>query len=69
MNLNVVQPGKTFNCNQCGSYCTHIRGMMLQEDKEFMQEMAYGKIPLVQLIPMEKMPFPLFDWEAKRFKE
>ena len=69
MKLNVIQPGKTFQCNQCGSCCSHIRGMMPREDKEFIEKMAYGKLPLVQLIPIEKMSFPLWDWEARRFKE
>ena len=69
MNLNVIQPEKTFNCNQCGTCCSHIRGMMPREDKEFMEKMAYGKLPLVQLTPMDKMSFPLWDWEAKRFKK
>ena len=69
MKLNVIQPSKTFSCNQCGSCCSHIRGMMPKEDKEFIEKMAYGKLPLVQLIPIEKMSFPLWDWEAKRFME
>lgn len=42
---------------------------MPQEDKEFMEKMAYGKLPLVQLVPVEKMSFPLWDWEAQRFKK
>jgi len=64
-----MESNNIFKCVQCGKCCAHIRGMMPQEDKKFMQEMAYGKLPLVQLIPVEKMSFPLFDWEAKRFKE
>ena len=47
--------------------CTHIRGMMPREDKEFIEQMAYGKLPLVQLIPIDQMSFPLWDWEAQRF--
>ena len=69
MKIPVIQPEKTFQCNQCGSCCSHIRGMMPREDKEFIEKMAFGKLPLVQLIPMEKMSFPLYDWEAKRFKD
>ena len=42
---------------------------MPKEDGEFIKEMAYGKLPLVQLIPVENMSFPLWDWEAKRFKK
>jgi Fe-S-cluster containining protein len=60
---------KTFKCNQCGTCCSHIRGMMPSEDIQFMKEMAYGKLPLVQLVPIEKMSFPLWDWEAARFRK
>ena len=67
MKLNIIQPEKAFNCSQCGSCCSHIRGMMPREDKEFIEKMAYGKLPLVQLVPIEKMSFPLWDWEAERF--
>jgi len=67
MKLPVIEPEKRFQCNQCGTCCSHIRGMMPREDKEFIRKMAYGKLPLVQLIPIEKMSFPLWDWEAKRF--
>ena len=69
MKLNIIQPEKVFKCNQCGTCCSHIRGMMPREDREFMQKMAYGKLPLVQLVPIEKMSFPLWDWEAERFKK
>ena len=69
MKLNVIQPEPEFKCGQCGSCCSKIRGMMPREDKEFMKEMAYGKMPLVQLVPLGQMTFPLYDWEAKRFKE
>jgi Fe-S-cluster containining protein len=60
---------KFFRCAQCGNCCSHIRGMMPKEDADFMKEMAYGKLPLVQLVPLEKTSFPLWDWEAKRFKQ
>ena len=35
---------ETFKCQQCGTCCSHIRGMMPNEDKEFMQKMAFDKI-------------------------
>lgn len=53
----------------CGSCCTRIRGLLPEEDREFLKEYAYGKMPLVQLVPLDKMSFPLWDWEAKRFRE
>lgn len=58
-----------FKCIQCGECCSHIRGMISSEDREFLKEYAYGKMPLVQMQPVEKISFPLWDWEAKRFKE
>ena len=67
MSLPILPSGQKFSCCQCGSCCSKIRGMMPAEDAAFMKEMAYGKMPLVQLIPLEKISFPLYDWEAKRF--
>jgi hypothetical protein len=43
--------------------------MISEEEKEFLKENAYGKLPLIQLFPIERMSFPLFDFEAKRFKQ
>ena len=58
-----------FQCSACGSCCSHIRGIMPHEDKEFIREFAFGKLPIVQLVPVERMTFPLWDWEARRFME
>ena len=58
-----------FKCNMCGSCCSHIRGIVPKEDMEFITEKAFGKMPVVQLVPVEQMTFPLWDWEAKRFAE
>lgn len=58
-----------FTCQQCGQCCSKIRGKLSKEDYEFLKEFAYGKMPLIQLIPLEQTSFPLWDWEAKRFKE
>lgn len=67
--LNVIDQDSLFKCNQCGSCCSKLRGMAPREDAEFMKKMAYGKLPLVQLVPLEQMTFPLWDWEAVRFRE
>ncbi len=56
-----------FRCENCGECCRHIRGMIPAEDKEFLKEYAYGKMPLFQLQPVDKISFPLWSWEAKRF--
>ena len=58
-----------FKCNACGTCCSHIRGIIPKEDWEFIRENAFGKLPVVQLVPVEQMTFPLWDWEAKRFSE
>ncbi len=58
-----------FQCNACGSCCSHIRGIIPKEDREFIKEHAFGKLPVVQLVAVEQMTFPLWDWEAKRFME
>lgn len=58
-----------FHCIQCGQCCSHIRGMISEDEKKFLKKYAYGKLPLIQIFPIERMSFPLFDFEAKRFKE
>ena len=58
-----------FQCNACGSCCSHIRGFIPQEDRKFIEEFAFGKLPVVQLVPVERMTFPLWDWEASRFRQ
>jgi len=56
-----------FICSQCGQCCSHIRGLISEEDKKFLKEYAYGKMPLVAVKPIEEISFPLWDWESKRF--
>ena len=58
-----------FKCTQCGQCCSHIKGFISDSEKEFLKEYAFGKLPLIQLFPVEEMSLPLFDFEAKRFKE
>ncbi|MBS3114835.1 YkgJ family cysteine cluster protein [Candidatus Woesearchaeota archaeon] len=65
-----IQPeAPKFKCNACGSCCSHIRGIIPEEDREFIKQYAFGKMPVVQLVTAEKMTFPLWDWEAKRFMD
>ena len=59
----------TFNCNACGTCCSHIKGFISNSEKEFLKEYAFGKLPVIQLTEVEKMTFPLWDWEANRFKQ
>lgn len=58
-----------FQCNACGACCSHIRGFIPEEDRKFLQDYAFGKLPVVQLVPVGKMTFPLWDWEAARFRQ
>ena len=63
-----TEPPK-FNCNACGSCCSHIRGIVPKDDVDFLKEYAFGKLPVVQLVSFEQMTFPLWDWEASRFMQ
>lgn len=56
-----------FVCRQCGQCCSHIQGLISERDREFLKEYAYGKLPIISLLPIEKTSFPLWDFEAKRF--
>ena len=69
MFIDIKQEIQKFKCNACGACCSHIRGLSPQEDKEFLKEYAFGKMPVVQVVPIERLTFPLWDWEAKRFME
>ena len=69
MFIKINSDAPVFKCNACGSCCSHIRGMISDEDKDFVNEYAFGKLPVVQLVPAAQMTFPLWDWEAKRFNE
>ncbi|MBI3036086.1 YkgJ family cysteine cluster protein [Candidatus Woesearchaeota archaeon] len=69
MLIKIQSETPKFKCNACGSCCSHIRGIIPKEDREFLKEHAFGKMPVVQLVPVEQMTFPLWDWEAKRFME
>ncbi len=62
-------PIPKFQCSACGKCCSNIQGLTSYSEKEFIKEYGYGKLPLVQIIPIEEMTFPLWDFEAKRFKE
>ena len=59
----------TFHCRACGKCCANIQGFAGEAEKEFLLEYGYGKLPLVQLVPVEEMTFPLWEFEAKRFLE
>ncbi|MBR9699738.1 hypothetical protein GOV09_04745 [Candidatus Woesearchaeota archaeon] len=56
-----------FECAACGTCCSLIQGFVSEEEKRFIEEFGYGKLPLIQLTKVEDMTFPLWDFEAKRF--
>ncbi len=68
MKLRLAQDYPGFACGACGTCCSHIRGWIPKEEKEFIKEHAFGKLPVIQIMPIEQMTFPLWDWEAKRFR-
>ena len=67
--LDTAAEQPVFTCSACGKCCSRIRGMISKEDLEFINEYGFGKLPLVNLVPPDQTAFPLWDWEAKRFKE
>ena len=69
MRLIVESDAPKFNCSACGTCCSHIRGIIPNEEKKFLKENFFGKMPVVQLAPPEQMTFHLWDWEAKRFEQ
>jgi Fe-S-cluster containining protein len=58
-----------FECKRCAKCCRHIRGDLPEEDKKFVQDFYYGKLPIIWVVPLGQMTFPLMPWEAKRIKE
>ena len=42
---------------------------MQPEDRDFLKENLFGKMPIVQLVPIERMAFPVWDFQAKVLKE
>ncbi|MEK6984553.1 MAG: YkgJ family cysteine cluster protein [Nanoarchaeota archaeon] len=67
MLIPVISETPKFQCSACGTCCSRIRGIVPKDDIEFLKQNAFGKLPVVQLVPVEQMTFPLWDWEAKRF--
>ncbi len=69
MQIEIQPDAPKFKCSQCGKCCSIIRGNMSSSDLKFLEEHAYGVLPVVQLNPTGKTSFPLYDWEAKRFMQ
>ncbi|MBI2656267.1 YkgJ family cysteine cluster protein [Candidatus Woesearchaeota archaeon] len=69
MLIKIQSETPKFACSACGTCCSHIHGIVPKEDKEFLKQHVFGEMPVVQLVPVEQMTFPLWDWEAKRFME
>jgi Fe-S-cluster containining protein len=58
-----------FTCSACGTCCSKIGGFISGSEKRFIEEYGYGRLPLIQIVPADEMTFPLWDFEAKRFRE
>lgn len=61
-----------FKCKQCGICCKRIRNRQEyydEQEKEFIKNYFYGKLPVVQLEQPEKMTFPIWPWEARQIIE
>ncbi len=58
-----------FNCIKCGECCSNIRGRIDGDEKEFIESNFFGKMPIVQLVPVDKMSLSLWGWEADKLVE
>lgn len=58
-----------FKCLKCGKCCSSIRGRIEEEERKFIEENFFGKLPITQLVPVEKMSLSLWPWEAKNLKD
>ena len=58
-----------FKCCACGRCCSNIRGLGSKEEKEFIMEYGHGKLPVIELIDADRLTFPLWNFEARRFRE
>lgn len=58
-----------FRCLRCGECCSHIRGWIREEDKEFLKDYCYGKLPIIITTPIDKITFPIWDFETKKIIE
>jgi len=66
--LNVLPSIPKFQCGQCGTCCSHIKGFVSDDERKFIEEFGYGKLPLIQLTTVEEMTFPLWGFERKKFQ-
>ena len=58
-----------FECLKCGECCRNIRGRIEEEDKEFIKTNFFGKMPIIQIFPIENMSLSIWEWEAKKLKK
>ncbi len=61
-----------FKCEQCGTCCKRIRTRQEyydEQERDFIKNYFYGKLPIVQLEQPEKMTFPIWPWEARLLSE
>ena len=50
-----------FQCAQCGECCSHIRGMVSADEKEFLEKYAYGKFDVYRFSISKKSYGKLYE--------
>jgi Fe-S-cluster containining protein len=55
-----------FKCSNCATCCKNIRGFLTEKQKKQLRQYSFGRLPLISLIPVDKISFPLWDFEAKK---
>ncbi|MBU0615047.1 MAG: YkgJ family cysteine cluster protein [Nanoarchaeota archaeon] len=55
-----------FKCSNCATCCKNIRGFLTEKQKKELRKYSFGALPMVSLIPVERIAFPLWDFEAKK---
>ncbi|MDP2749724.1 MAG: YkgJ family cysteine cluster protein [Nanoarchaeota archaeon] len=58
-----------FDCIKCGECCMHIRGNLPEEEKAEFQALAFGKLPIIQVISVRDMSFPIWNFEYKQIQD
>lgn len=58
-----------FHCTKCGRCCSNIRGVLDSEQKKEFEQLAFGRLPIVQVLPLGDMSFPIWNWEYEAIKK
>ncbi len=58
-----------FHCQRCGDCCSHIRGNLPEEEKAEFQALAFGRLPIVQVVSVRDMSFPVWNFEYEEIEK